>query len=666
MANIFANTQVPQYSLINRIFEKSVNFHFGKVARLIALITLFIFTFDSFSQSLSTQNKKSIKLYGKAEDALIDRDFRRAIELFQNSIKHDANFRESYLRLATIYKLYQNPDSSKMYFKGYVSVTPNEKVSWKIWKNLAFLHFESGEYGQAKIAVEELLRDKPEHINDPELKLLKESIEFSLLALINPADIEVEALPEEVNSYQLQYFPVLTVDGGTLIYTKRDSNHPNADEDIVFSYKSGKGWTPSQTISKRINTELNEGACSVSADGRVLIFTSCDESRTFGNCDLFISQKEGEEWSKPQNMGSTINSKYWDSQPSLSGDGHTLYFSSNRPGGFGKRDLWVSALKNGSWSKPTNLGVNINSFKDETTPFIHSNTEALFYSSNSIPGLGGYDLFLSKKQNNIWGQPKNLGYPINSHNDEVSIFVEANGSDAYYSQEKLEKGAMASSRIVRFDFPSDSFGLNKSSYITGVVTNIETDQPINADLKLMNLNDSLDFYITNSDSSSGRYFLTVTEGKEYGIFVERKGFLFENTSFQASANTVIDPDTVNIALRPFKMGQMVTLQNIYFEFDQYQLNPKSIHELRRIVDFMKRNLEVSFEIEGHTDNQGSEPYNLALSQKRADAVKEFLIKNGITKPRLQTKGYGSSKRIKFDSSEIANQMNRRIVFRVLK
>ncbi|MFT6866792.1 MAG: OOP family OmpA-OmpF porin [Cyclobacteriaceae bacterium] len=653
MEDIFTNTQVPQHSL-----KRPLKGY---------LVVLFVLTTTSlFSQKLSTENKKSIKLYYKAEDALIDRDFRSAKDHFQEAIKKDSSFQEPYLKLASIYNIYQNKDSSLIYYSGYVRITPAEKVNWKIWKNLAYLNFEAGRYQEAHAAIGFVLDNKPEHINDPDLKLLKESIAFSLEAIKNPKTITITPLPDQVNAFQLQYFPILTVDEQTLIYTKRDSNRPDADEDIVFSKKTKGVWSPPNSISKEINTDLNEGACTISADSRLLIFTSCDEGRTFGSCDLFYAIKEGEEWSKPENMGAAVNSKYWDSQPTISADGRTLYFSSNRPGGQGKRDLWKTSVTERGWSEPENLGAEINGFRDETTPFIHANNNVLFFSSTSKPGLGGYDLFFCEKQNNIWGTPKNLGYPINSYQDEVSIFVAANGKDAFYSQEVFENGQILNSTIVQFAIASDSLNIHKSSYATGMVTNEKTSMPIKAELKLMNLNDSSDIYITSSDSITGNYFLTLTEGREYGVFVDKKGYLFENLSFKSKDNSILNPDTINIQLRPIEVGKTVILENIYFDFDQFQLNAKSIHELQRIVSYLKSNPEIKFEIEGHTDNQGNSDYNMILSQKRAQAVFDFLIKKSVDPNRLLVKGYGSSKMLRSDNSQESHLINRRIAFRVLK
>lgn len=652
MEDLFANPQVSQHSLIR-------NF-----CLFISCISLLVQT-NLSAQTLSTDNKKSVKLFYKAEEAVIERDFETAINLYKDAVKRDPNFREAYLKLASIYKIYQLKDSAKVYYQGYADVTASNKVDYKIWRNLAYLQFESGEYDKARYSLDQVLIQKPEHRNDPDLGWLERSVDFSRQAMEKPWEITIEAMPPSINRYQLQYFPIVSVDGNTFIYTKRDSNNPDADEDIVLSIKQNSEWTPASSISKRINTELNEGACTISADGRILVFTSCDAGRTFGNCDLFVSYKQGDQWSKPENMGAVVNSKYWDSQPSLSPDGRVLYFSSNRIGGFGKRDIWMTVNEGKGWAKPKNLGNTINGFRDETTPFIHANNDALFFSSTSHPGLGGYDLFFSKKENGKWGDVKNMGFPINTHNDEVSIFIAANGQDAYYSQEVFEQGMLVSSDIVCFNIPRDSLQLNKSSYIVGRVFDAETKAPLSADLNLMNLNDSSDLYFVSSDAQTGEYFLTITEGREYGVFVDKTGYLFENLSFEGRSNSVLDPDTIDIPLKPLRAGNIIVLQNIYFDFDSYIPNERSYQELKTIARYMKDNPKSSFEIEGHTDNRGDAEYNLHLSQKRAESVQKLLVSQGVEKNRLRAVGYGASKPLITANTESAHQSNRRIAFRVI-
>ncbi len=476
----------------------------------------------------------------------------------------------------------------------------------------------------------------------------------------------MEELPKEINRYGLQYFPVLTIDERTIIYTKRDSNSQGADEDIVFSVKSDSGWTMAQSLSDKINSDQNEGASTVSADGRTLIFTSCDDGRTYGSCDLFISQKVGNEWSEPVNLGAVVNSSSWDSQPSLSADGRTLYFSSNRPGGYGKRDIWVSRYDKDKWSVPVNLGESINGSDDEITPTIHANGQLLFFSSKSHLGLGGYDLFYSTKQNKIWEPAVNLSYPINTHNDEISIYVTPNGRFALYAKETQESGRVIKSEIVKTKLLSGFLDVKPTSYITGRVFDEESGVSLHANLKLMNLQDSAEVYITSSDPSSGVYFLSITANTRYGVFIDMKNYLFDNLSIESKDNSILNPDTIDIALKPIKVGNSIVLENLYFDFDSYHLTENSQQELKELSAYLKENPELSFVIEGHTDASGANDYNHSLSLKRAQQVVDYLSAHGIAKTRMRAVGYGSTKPVSNETSLSRSAVDRRIVFRIVE
>ncbi|MEM7297255.1 MAG: hypothetical protein AAF391_03200, partial [Bacteroidota bacterium] len=445
-------------------FDSDTQVHANSL-RVLILILLTVFFLPSFSQSnLSTSNKKASKLYIKADKKYKERDFESALALLEEAAIKDATFFEAYARMGSLYNALGQLDSVYSKFTNYIQVAPDPIAS--ILERTASLAFDRGHYLRAEEFLYLFLQKVPEKENDRNVVLLSESIAFAKEQLKNPLGIEIAELPPTINSYQLQYLPAITIDQSTMIYTKRDVF--SSDEDIVVSNKEDGEWKPSQSISSRINTSLNEGACTISADGRTMIFTSCDRRNAMGSCDLFISTKTGERWSRPKNLGRSINSRYWESQPSLSADGKTLFFASNRPGGFGGRDIWVSGNEDGQWSKPRNLGSRVNSFKDETTPFIHFNGETLFFSSNSHPGMGGFDLFKAEKTDSTWSSPLNLGYPINTHKDEVALLVSADGIAGFFAKEQLKNREILDSRIVSLDLP-DHLRPAASSYIIGRV-----------------------------------------------------------------------------------------------------------------------------------------------------------------------------------------------------
>ena len=646
MENITSNTQVHGYTL------KGVLFFIG-------VILLCGYT---HSQILSTENKKARKLYEKADKKYRDRDFNSALELLEESAIEDPTFFEAYIRMGSLYHAIGKEDSVYSKFQSYIETAPDPIAS--VLEKQAFMAFDRGEYSKAKDYLNQFLKKVPERSGSFEIDLLSRSLDFAIVELANPAaSITVNELPKEVNRFRLQYLPSVTIDDATIFFTKRDD--VRGDEDIVVSNKRDGRWLPAQSVSSRINTPLNEGACTVSADGRTMIFTSCDGRNSFGSCDLYISKKIGDTWTHPKNLGKPVNSMYWESQPSLSADGKILYFASNRRGGFGGRDLWVSKNENGNWSVPINLGKKINTRKDETTPFIHPNGVSLYFSGNGYPGMGGYDLYLSLKKDSTWSKPKNLGYPINTFKDEVSIVIIGEGSKAYYAKEVQKNFEILDSKIVAVELPKE-LRTNSASYIIGVIQDAITKKPLSADIQVVDLSSNSPIYESVSDSVSGQYYMVLPVGLDLAGYVKKKGYLYSDFHFKTDSNSALKPDTINIVLTPVKEGETLVLKNIYFELNSHELDKRSKSELENAFTLLKENPSISVEIAGHTDDTGTELYNQELSKKRAKAVFNALIAKGIKKDRLTYKGYSDTQPLKPNTSEINRQSNRRIEFRVIR
>ncbi|WP_420575921.1 OmpA family protein [Ekhidna sp.] len=646
MENIPSNTQVHGYTL------KWV---------LIIICTLLQSGFI-YSQSLSTESKKARKLYEKADKKYQDRDFYGALEYLEESVKEDPSFFEAYIRMGSFYNALGQEDSVYSKFRSYVKIAPDPIAS--VLEKLAFMAFDRGEYENANQFLNQFLKRVPERAASFEIDLLSRSIDFAVSELASSKDsVEMKLLPEEVNRFRLQYLPSVTIDDASMFYTKRDD--VKGDEDIVVSHKKDGMWLPAQSVSSRINTPLNEGACTVSADGRTMIFTSCDGRNSLGSCDLYISKKSGDTWSYPKNLGQPVNSIYWESQPSLSADGKTLYFSSNRRGGFGGRDLWVSENRNGKWSEPRNLGKEINTRKDETTPFIHTNGVSLYFSGNGYPGMGGYDLYLVQKEDTTWSKPQNLGYPINTFRDEVSIVIIGEGSKAYYAKEEQKNFEILDSKIIRIELP-ERLKSKRASYIIGEIRDAKTNKPLRADVQVVNLSNDQSIYESESDSITGQYYMVLPVGLDLAGYVKKKGYLYSDFHFSTDSNSALQPDTIDIELIPVQEGETLVLKNIYFDVDSYEINNRSTSELENAFQLLKENPNIVVEIAGHTDDTGSKSYNEQLSRFRAKAVYDALISKGVNEKRLTYKGYADSQPIKPNTTEINRQSNRRIEFRVLR
>lgn len=631
--------------------------HANPVGLVLSIITL-LCAFLSSAQELSTSNKKALKLYQRASKDYKERDFDAALEHLEQASKIDATFFEAFARMGNLYNALGKMDSVYSKYEKYLKAAP--KASPPILEKMAFMAFDRGHYNRSEAYLQRLLQLLPLKAQEREIQLLQKSHDFASKQVKKPDTISITELPFEVNRFDLQYLPAMTVDKSMLIYTKRD--HVTDDEDIVVSHFADGKWMSAQSVSSRINTSLNEGACTISADGRMMIFTACDRRDSFGSCDLFISKRTGDSWSKPKNLGRSINSKYWESQPSLSADGKKLFFVSNRPGGFGGRDIWVSSNVNGKWEAPENLGNQINTFKDETTPFIHFSGESLFFSSNGYPGMGGFDLFKSRRSDTVWTEPKNLGFPINSFRDEVALLVGADGKMGYYAKEVQKDYEILDSKIVSFNIPKSDRPV-KSAYIVGRVLDEEDHKPLRASIQVVDLITEETFYDNVSDSVTGEFYMVLPRNKELGGYIKKKGYLYKDFSFNTGSTNA---DSLVIELSKIEVGKSLILRNIYFETNSFQLTEKSKVEIKNAVNLLEENTGLFINIEGHTDNIGDITYNLDLSDRRAQEVYNAIRNSGIQKKRLSYKGFGSSMPLKPNSSEENRQYNRRIEFRVLR
>ncbi|HMQ00422.1 MAG TPA: hypothetical protein PKC24_11625, partial [Cyclobacteriaceae bacterium] len=405
-------------------------------------VSVFIFLVLSCTSALtaqtqlSTTNKKAIELYQQADNYRVRFQLAEAEELFKQAIARDKQFLEAHYRLGLVYRQQRRFLDAELSFMRAFDLAKDPRKRAPVLAELAEVSIRQGDYeATKKYASDLLLLDQWDRNRQNLARFLLKCAEFALAQEPKTISINPKPLPDVINAFATQYFPVLTADNQQLYYTRRLGLAGGDDEDIVLARKDEQGnWLKAVSVSDRINSSNNEGTCTISADGRKLIFTSCMGRRGYGSCDLFQSTREGEEWSEPVNLGSNINSAAWESQPSLSADGRTLYFVSDRPGGFGQRDIYVSNMQeDGNWSKAQNLGPEINTPLDELSPFIHANGQTLYFASNGHVGYGGYDIFFTERAGKFWTRPENLGAPVNNFEDQLSLFITADGKQAFYS-----------------------------------------------------------------------------------------------------------------------------------------------------------------------------------------------------------------------------------------
>ena len=433
-----------------------------------------------------------------------------------------------------------------------------------------------------------------------------------------------------------------------------------------MSKKVDGKWQKRSNVGPPINTPANEGAQCISPDGQFLFYTLCNSPSGMGRCDIYFSFKEGNKWSTPKNVGPPINSKYWDSQPSLSSDGNTLYFVSNRPGGKGEKDIWSSTLtKEGYWGAPVNLGDSINTEYSDMSPFIHPDNKTLYFASEGHPGMGKHDIFYARmKKDGTFGKPVNIGYPINTSSDEFSLIVNSKGNLAYYASSNRKEG-FGNLDLYSFDL-YEKARPTLVTYVKGKVFDVDTKKMLDAKLELLDLETSKVVTEIYSNAITGEYLVCLPANKNYAFNASRNGYLFYSENFSLiNRKNPEEPFLMDIPLKPIKTGEKVVLKNIFFETGKYNLKDESRSELNKLGDFLIKNPKVKIEVSGHTDNVGDQKMNQTLSLNRAKSVYDFLITNGIAAERLTYKGFGETQPVDSNDAEKGRAANRRTEFKVI-
>lgn len=638
-----------------------------KKSLLLFLLLVNLIEFSAQAQQYSTTNKKAIKLYEEAEGWIHNRKFDQGAELLKQAIKKDTAFVEAYAKLGSLYKSIGDHDNAKPYIIKTVTLKPNAREYLMIYQAAADYYMQDGNYESANKYYQMVVS------LNPDKKIITEyaarNVEACSVAMElkkKPVAFRPVPLGDTINKYFLNAYPVLTADQQTLIYYKTDGPNPSDDGDIMISKLVNGKWSTAVSISDKINTQFDEGTCTMSADGKILVFSTCNRPDGLGACDLYISYKKGEDWSVPVNMGPNVNSNVWDSEASLSADGRTLYFSSERKGGMGLADIWVSKQdEKGNWMQAVNVGKPVNTSGREVSPFIHADGRTLYFCSNFHPGMGQFDIFYSRLQSAGWSAPKNLGYPINTHLNDVTVYITPDNKKGLYVMYDKKGMKYAKSKIYQFEVPKEIVSENSSTYANGTVFDSETKNKLGAKIELIDLKTNQLVQQVNSDDKNGDYLILLTEGMEYALYVQKEGYLFKSIFFDYKNPTNFNPLTLDVYLDPVRSGKAVILNNIFFATNSYTLEEKSKTELDKIILFLKLNPKISIELGAHTDDVGSDKDNMDLSLKRAKEVYNYILSNGIEVSRLKFKGYGETKPLKPNTSEENRQLNRRIEFKVL-
>lgn len=613
------------------------------------------------SQSfLSSKNKKAIKYFKQSESLIRQRNYIEAENLLQKALKKDENFKEAILLLGDVYRDQFKYDEA---INIYEELIDKDSTFYPaVYYFIADLYLIEEEFDKAISSYTTYLKMQREN---PERALLAEfgyeKAAFAKNAIENPICVNIKRLDTSINTTNEEYINFVNHDGNYMVFTRKDYGDLGLAssyfrEYFMESYKiDGKWQTPKEILIP--NSQGNTGGMSLSFDGKKMYFTACNWPKGKGSCDIYTSSNQSGKWSAASPLSSSINSNFWDSQASISADGNTIYFASRRAGGKGGSDLWKSELlDNGNWSPPINLGDSINTAGNEMAPYIHPDGRTLYYSTDGTIGMGGFDLLFSGKDfANQWQKGKNLGYPINTKYDEISIFPAIDGSKAWISSNRSADSSFYD--IYTMDMIND-IKPEKIIVFKGKVIDKASRKPLQSTIEITELKTVKLFSISESDKGDGSFMSVLFPQRQYAFNISKSGYFFYSSTLNITAKEDIEQEKV-FELVKIEKGLSVNLNNIYFDTDKSTLKEESLPELKKLVKLLKQNPEISILIEGHTDNVGLDDYNLELSEKRAKSVEEFLILNGISKNRLSHIGRGSKYPVSDNSSEKGRSLNRR-------
>jgi len=644
----------------------------GILYRMKRIFVYIIIVLGSFINFLFAQNTKSDKVIQKATELIRQNKEDKAIEILQKATNEDIAYPPLYIFLGEIYFHQKDLDNSIANYKKVIEI--NKDYDLGVYYRLAIMQKQTKDYISSKqnfkYYIDNQTNSKYESIIY-DCKYNIECIDFILEQQNKTTEFNPINLGENINDTAYQYLPTLTLDN-QLYLTQRENN----TEDFYFSriknidtinnegLSFDKWWYKKEKLSSVLNTSANEGAASISPDGRYLYFAKCNTKDGYGSCDIYRSKRNGDKWSKPENLGPAVNSKYWDSQPSIASDGRTLFFASNREGGFGGSDIWYSYLKDdGSWTKAKNCGKVINTGGDEISPFMHPSNTTLYFASDSLIGMGGQDIYYSKILNGKFQQPINMGYPINTDKDETCLVVSSNGEFAIYAKDNPPNNM----DLYAF-YLEKSLCPTKVICLKGKVLYDDNKQGNEAIFEIRNLKNNKLITSTISDKFTDEYSLAIVVGEDYAMSVTCEGYLLYSENFSTKEDTSFANQNYilkDISMQSLKEGKVVILENIFFATNSFELSKESEVELNTLFKLLNDNPNIKIEISGHTDNTGDSQYNLILSKNRANSVKQWLLDKGIKDNRIIAKGYGDSKPNYDNSTAEGKAKNRRTEFKIL-
>ncbi|MGV3640137.1 MAG: OmpA family protein [Adhaeribacter sp.] len=470
---------------------------------------------------------------------------------------------------------------------------------------------------------------------------------------------------EEINSRFEDYGPVLSASKDQLIFSskrlRRKDMNSTPNEDLFYARHQNGTWAEAESFGKPINSIYNEGSACLSQDGQTLIFTRCECPDCHGNCDLYVATKlKNGSWGNVRNLGSAVNSRAWDSQPSLSKNGDTLYFASDRLGGFGMSDIYFSyKLKNGRWAPAQNAGPIINTRDSEVSPFFHPLYQVLYFSSRGqLLNFGDFDIYKTYRINGRWQEPRNIGPLVNGKGSEYYFTIDADSKDLYYA--RSEEADLKNLDLYSFPLPMEAHPLSVTR-LEGSLLDSLSQKPLGGIISIIDLDNGVEV-ASKYVREDGSFDFDLIDNNKYRMIIQSPDF------FTIEKDINLQQDTIfKIMTSALNYDLPLIFKNIEFDEGKWELKPDMKGVLDRVVLFLADHPTFKLQINGHTDNSGNPDFNRDLSQKRADAIRDYLLDGGKFLPdRIESLGFGSDQPLKEEKTEEDRSMNRRVEFQLIK
>ena len=644
-----------------------------KIGILIGILMMTVLSISGAQviKSRKDLDKKSLKNYKKAISEGRNRQYEKSLKLYDKVLKKHPEFIDAQLRKAGMLHNMGKFKESSIEFDKAIAMAP--EYDPQMYYSLAIVHRDMKSYDLAARNFQFYI----DRSDDEKQKLraidLRDRAAFAHEATTNPVPFDPKKVDGGVSSDYSEYAPMMNIEGDRMIFTRRVGGQ---EDFYIAEIKDGEFVRVAEI--EGLNTPQNEGIHTISADGRTMIFTACDRRKTgIGSCDLYYANLDSDYWTIPSNMGKVVNSISWDSQPSLSADGKTLFFSSGRQDGYGGNDIWMTTKTDTSgWTFPTLLPEEINTSGNEESPFIHPDGHTLYFRSNKHIGMGGYDIFYSRyiDSTETWTPAKNIGYPINTEGSEGALSVSLDGKTAFFASDMayLDDKSNANLDIYSFELYPEARPI-LTTFVKATITDGETGVPLSAEYTIEVLSDNMQPSTGKADPK-GTFVNSLPTNQSYALFINMDGYIHHSENFDLQGiQDALNPFIIDIQLnkaiksepsKPSK-AKPIVLNNIFFESGKADLKSESGFELNSLAQNLLKNPSLKIQIIGHTDNVGSEVDNQKLSEARAKSVADALVLRGIAYSRVSYLGLGESQPIADNETEEGRKINRRTEF-VLK